>query len=266
MGWFRRLALAGCAAALAGCGAQSHALRSERSTQVAKRAGLGVALVRKASIPRCAHGVQRLGTTSVAYAAFVRRSVAVSAAPRRGHALRRFGRVDVNGYRVVFGVLGEVAGRGCRAAWYHVQLPTIPNGASGWVPASAVRVFRVDSKIVIDLSRRTLAAYRRGRRVLATHVAVGAPATPTPVGRYYVDERFVLTSPDGPFGPAALGISAHSDVLHDWVQDGPIGIHGTDEPSLIGQAASHGCVRLPNATMRRLFALAPAGTPVLIRA
>ena len=77
----------------------------------------------------------------------------------------------------------------------------------------------------------------------------------------------MLPDASGPFGPNALGISAHSDVLqHVWVQDGPIGIHGTNEPGLIGQAASHGCIRLVNDVMRRLFPLAPAGTPVIVKA
>lgn len=253
---------------LAGCGAQGHALRSEHSTQVAKRAGLGAVSVAAATTTaRCARGVQRLGSSRMAYAAFVRRPLTVFATAHRGHPLQRFDRIDQNRYRVVFGVLGELtAGADCKATWYHVQLPTIPNGSSAWVAASDVRVFRVESKIIVRLSQRRLVAYRRGRKVLETPVTVGAAATPTPAGRYYVDERFLLTSSDGPFGPAALGISAHSDVLRDWVQGGPIGIHGTDQPGLIGQAASHGCVRLPNGTMRRLFALAPAGTPVLIRA
>ena len=68
------------------------------------------------------------------------------------------------------------------------------------------------------------------------------------------------------FGPAALGTSAFSPVLKDWAQGGPIGIHGTNEPWVIGHAASHGCIRLPNAAMSKLFRLTPAGTPILIRA
>jgi lipoprotein-anchoring transpeptidase ErfK/SrfK len=47
---------------------------------------------------------------------------------------------------------------------------------------------------------------------------------------------------------------------------GPVGIHGTNERSAIGHAASHGCIRLPNAMMKRLFAQVPAGTPIVIRA
>jgi lipoprotein-anchoring transpeptidase ErfK/SrfK len=93
---------------------------------------------------------------------------------------------------------------------------------------------------------------------------IGAPQTPTPTGRYVVNERWLLNDPNGVFGIAALGISAHSDVLHNWLQGGPIALHGTNEPWTIDQAASHGCIRLRNADMHRLLPLAPAGTPVVI--
>jgi len=53
-------------------------------------------------------------------------------------------------------------------------------------------------------------------------------------------------------------------VLTGWAQGGPIGIHGTNEPWSIGHAVSNGCIRLPNAVLRKVFSLTPAGTPVLI--
>ena len=121
------------------------------------------------------------------------------------------------------------------------------------------------SRIVVSLSARSLALYRSGTRVLRARVAIGAPSTPTPTGQFFVNERFVLSDPNGPFGVAALGISAHSNVLHDWEENGPIALHGTDEPSTLGAAASHGCIRLDNSVMPRLLRLSPAGTPVLIR-
>jgi lipoprotein-anchoring transpeptidase ErfK/SrfK len=148
-----------------------------------------------------------------------------------------------------------------------VQLPVLPNGTTGWIAAPAVQLFRVSSRVVVSLSARRLRLYREGRLVIETPVAVGSPDTPTPLGRFFVNERWSLTTADGPFGPDVLGISAHSPTLaRVWVQQGPIGIHGTDEPSSIGQAASHGCVRVTNAVMRRLFRLAPLGTPVVIEA
>jgi lipoprotein-anchoring transpeptidase ErfK/SrfK len=112
-----------------------------------------------------------------------------------------------------------------------------------------------------------LRLYRSGSLELATRVAVGASATPTPSGRFFVNERYTLTDARGPFGPAALGISGHSNVLQQvWVENGPIGIHGTNEPWSIGRAASHGCIRVANDVMGRLFRLAPAGTPIVVRA
>ncbi len=41
-------------------------------------------------------------------------------------------------------------------------------------------------------------------------------------------------------------------------------IHGTDEEHLIGQPASHGCIRMKNADMLELFELIEAETEVLI--
>ena len=102
--------------------------------------------------------------------------------------------------------------------------------------------------------------------MLRSTVAIGAPGTPTPTGRYYVNQRLIASDPDGPWGPGALGISAFSDVLQEWIQGGPIAIHGTNDPSSIGHAVSHGCVRLPNDVLMKVFNTADAGTPVIIQA
>jgi lipoprotein-anchoring transpeptidase ErfK/SrfK len=249
---------------LVGCGGGGGRLRSEESHHVAYAAGLGV--TRPAVSPvvrRCAAPGWR-SSSSLSYAAVVRRLAVVSARPSGGRLIGRFRRLDQNGYPTTFAVVGARA-RGCRLAWYRVQVAVAPNGSTGWVRASAVRTYAVRSLIVVDLTRRRLSVYRSGRLTLRVPVAVGASQTPTPTGRFFVNERFVLSNPQGPFGVAALGISAHSTVLHDWVQGGPIALHGTNDPASIGQAASHGCIRLSNANMNRLLPLAPAGTPVVIR-
>jgi L,D-transpeptidase catalytic domain len=41
-------------------------------------------------------------------------------------------------------------------------------------------------------------------------------------------------------------------------------IHGTNQPESVGRAASHGCVRLRNADIAKLFAMVSVGTPVYI--
>jgi lipoprotein-anchoring transpeptidase ErfK/SrfK len=101
--------------------------------------------------------------------------------------------------------------------------------------------------------------------VLTSAAAIGAPATPTPTGSFYVNQRLIPLDKGGPFGPGAVGISAFSNVLTGWTQGGPIAIHGTNAPWSIGKAVSNGCIRIPNAKLKKLFARALNGTPVLIR-
>ena len=122
------------------------------------------------------------------------------------------------------------------------------------------------SRIEVDLSARRVTLFRNGRRILSATAAIGSPATPTPTGSFYVNQRLIPSDPGGPFGPGAVGISAFSNVLTGWAQGGPIAIHGTNAPWSIGKAVSNGCIRLPNQTLRRVFAQAIAGTPVIIHA
>ncbi len=145
-------------------------------------------------------------------------------------------------------------------------MPLKPNGVTGWVRARDVELTPVTTRILVDLSERRVTLYERGRDVLSTRAAVGAAGTPTPTGRYYVNQRLVPDDPSGPFGPGAIGISAFSNVLTGWTQGGPIAIHGTNRPDLIGQAVSNGCIRVRNDHLQRLFDRALAGTPVTVRA
>jgi len=212
----------------------------------------------------CRTAPVRVGDERVAVAAVVR-SRAVAYRRPSGRPFARFGRVNQNGFPTVFRVIAAVRKRDCTPRWYRVQLPIKPNGVTGYVRAAAVRTGRVRSRVVVDLSARRLTLYRKGRPVLRTSVAVGSSATPTPLGRYYVNQRLIPADASGPFGPAAIGISAHSTVLTTWTQGGPIAIHGTNEPWSIGHAVSNGCIRVRNAVLRRLFRVTPAGTPVTIR-
>ncbi len=245
-----------------GCG--NAGPRSERPGQTAR--AVPTARPVPAAIPRrCSTRPVALGSARTAYAAVVPRSaVAVKAPDRTAPVVARLGHLDVNGVPTVLGVIGSRMGTNCSPRWYHVQLATTPNGSTAWVAAGSLRVYAVGSRIVVSVSKRQLVLYRSGRPALRARVAVGAPSTPTPTGRFFVNERYVLDDPNGPFGSAALGISAHSNVLRDWVEGGPIALHGTNEPATVGQAVSHGCIRLANSDITRVLALAPAGTPVLV--
>ena len=204
-----------------------------------------------------------VGSDRFAFAAVVRGRTAAFRAPGKG-ALASFERLNVNRVPTVFGVLAAVVDGRCRAIWYRVRLPMRPNGTVGYVRARDVRVARIRTQIRVDLSRRRVTLFRNGREVFYTTAAIGTPATPTPIGRYYVNQRLIPSNPYGPFGPGAIGISAFSDVLTGWTQGGPIAIHGTNHPELLGQRVSNGCIRINNRDLRRLWAATLAGTPVTI--
>jgi lipoprotein-anchoring transpeptidase ErfK/SrfK len=216
-------------------------------------------------VPLCAAGsLVRLDRGGTAHAATVRVAATAYRAPGRA-PFARFGHLNVNGVPTVFSVLAAKLDGRCRASWYRVQLPLRPNGVTGWVRAGAVTERAVAVHVVVDLSERQVTVYRGTRPVVVTRAAIGAPSTPTPTGRFYVNQKLVAPDPLGPYGPAALGISAFSPVLQHWAQGGPIAIHGTNEPALLGGAISHGCVRVSNDVVERLWRLVPTGTPVLIR-
>ena len=149
--------------------------------------------------------------------------------------------------------------------WLEVRIPMRPNGRTGWVRASALGpLYLVRTLLVLD--RRTLRAtlYKRGRRIWSALVGIGKPSTPTPPGRFWIREKFKTFDPGSLYGPMAFGTSDYS-VLSEWPRGGVIGIHGTNEPSLIPGRPSHGCIRLRNAEIRQLWRLMPIGTPLLIR-
>ena len=148
-----------------------------------------------------------------------------------------------------------------KPAWYRISLPGRPNGTSGWVRAASLDVRPVRRSIVIDRSARTLTLSGGARVLLRTRVAVGASGMETPLGTFYVTRKFRPTAPV--LGAYALETSAYSR-LSEWPGGGIVGIHGTNQPWLLGRAVSHGCIRVANAAVLELAKLAPLGTPIRI--
>ena len=145
--------------------------------------------------------------------------------------------------------------------WYRISVPGRPNGRVGWVSAMGVIVRPVRREIRIDRSARKLELWQGDKLMLRTTVAVGAPGMETPLGLFYVTWKFV---PDAPIlGVYAFETSAYSK-LSDWPGGGIVGIHGTPWPWLLGQAVSHGCVRVHNAAISKLRRWVQVGTPIRI--
>lgn len=147
--------------------------------------------------------------------------------------------------------------------WLQVYLPERPNGSTGWVRRGDVALGVDPYRLRIDLRRHRLTLLRRGAVVDRAPIGVGQAVTPTPSGVYFLTELFRLTNPGGPYGPYGFGLSAYSDVLHQFAgADGQIGIHGTNDPAGIGHNVSHGCIRMKNTEIVRLARLLPLGTRV----
>lgn len=145
--------------------------------------------------------------------------------------------------------------------WYRVVIPGRPNGRTGWLNAVGVDVTAVNREIRIDRSARRLELWEGERRLVRAKVAVGKRGAETPLGLFYVTWKFV---PDVPIlGAYALETSAYSK-LSDWPGGGIVGIHGTPWPWLLGQAVSHGCIRVHNRVILDLRKRVPVGTPVRI--
>jgi hypothetical protein len=146
--------------------------------------------------------------------------------------------------------------------WYKISVPMRPNGTMGWIPARSVSLSPTLSQIVVHRATRTIDVFWNGKRALHAIVAVGAPGMETPLGHFYVAARFVPFQ-DPFLGVFAVETSAYSK-LTEWPGGGVVGIHGTSKPQLLGQAVSHGCVRVSNMTAAALRRLAPLGTPIWI--
>jgi len=147
-------------------------------------------------------------------------------------------------------------------AWYKIAVPGRPNGRTGWVKAKEVSIRPMPWQVVVFRGSRMLQLWKGKQLVYTNRVAVGAPGMETPLGLYYVTVRFKPIRE--PFlGAFAFETSAYSK-LSDWPGGGKVGIHGTYQPQLLGQAVSHGCVRMSNTAAGFLRDRVPVGTPIRI--
>ena len=136
----------------------------------------------------------------------------------------------------------------------------------GWVTdrvLSGPRMHR--TLVVVDRGAPELRLLRNGKVVMRVPVGVGASASPSPPGRYYIRERLDLANSSSIYGALAFGTSAFSRYRTDWPGGGQVGIHGTNQPELIPGHISNGCVRLRNSDILALGRRIEVGTPLLIK-
>jgi lipoprotein-anchoring transpeptidase ErfK/SrfK len=169
----------------------------------------------------------------------------------------------ITGARTVLPVIRRATVNG--VDWLRVMLPGRPNGSKGWIRQRGTALTSTSWHLLVSTSSRRLFVYRRGHLIRTVAAIVGKPSTPTPHGRFFVEES-VRMLPGSAGGPFALALSARSNVLQEF-DGGPgqIAIHGiANLGGTLGTAVSHGCVRLANRAITWLAARIPAGTPVAI--
>lgn len=116
--------------------------------------------------------------------------------------------------------------------------------------------------IVVSLEDHKLALVEDGKVKKVYTVAVGKPSTPSPVGTFTIarrvmnptyshEGRVVPPGPNNPVGTRWMGLSIPG-----------YGIHGTNVPSSIGKAASHGCIRMARKDLEELYPMVEVGDTV----
>lgn len=171
----------------------------------------------------------------------------------RARALTQFGSADVM-------LVRRVSGK-----WLGVVTPLLANDQLGWIPAADASLARVNWSLQVSLSQRRLTVRRGGTVVVRYTVAIGMPSAPTPTGHFAVTDRLLTGNSAGPYGCCIVALSAKAPhAIQDWNGGNRIAIHSTPETSSIGEAASHGCLRLTLAEGRWLVNHIPLGTPAVI--
>jgi lipoprotein-anchoring transpeptidase ErfK/SrfK len=125
---------------------------------------------------------------------------------------------------------------------------------------------RIRRQVLVSLKDRKLAVLENGKVLHTFSVGVGRAVSPSPEGRfeivsrvanptYYHPGTVIPAGGDNPIGPRWIGLD----------QKG-YGIHGTNQPRSVGGATSHGCIRLRNGDVVKLFELVRVGDTVEIQA
>lgn len=125
-------------------------------------------------------------------------------------------------------------------------------------------------QVIVDLSDRQVYLYKGTEQIGSYAVAIGKDGWETPTGRFQVLDMQVdphwqhpITRTDIPPGPG-------NPLGSRWVaflpmEDGVIGFHGTFQTELIGQAVSHGCIRMRNADIEAMYQHLALGVPIIVR-
>jgi len=126
-----------------------------------------------------------------------------------------------------------------------------------------------NTHLVIKLSQRRVYVYQDNQLKVSYPIAVGKPGWETPIGRYKVFDMQRDPGWENPLNGKVIPPGPDNPLGTRWIAfwtDGrnSIGLHGTPNEESVGQAASHGCIRMRNQDVLALYALVKIGTPITV--
>jgi len=153
-------------------------------------------------------------------------------------------------------------------SWVKVQLPIRPNGTEGWIPTEHYALGETFMRAEVNLAETSVQVFDGDRSITKTEAAIGADATPTPLGTFYVASKRRNPPDEQHLGEWSVVLSSFSEVLDTFSGGLPvIAIHGTHHPDAeLGHGISNGCVRVTNDIMQLLAQSLPLGAPVIVSA
>jgi L,D-transpeptidase ErfK/SrfK len=126
------------------------------------------------------------------------------------------------------------------------------------------------SRLIVDLSERQVSLYTDGKLQSTYDIAVGRAGWETPIGKFAILSKIPNPSWQHPFTGEVMATGAENPLGSRWIgfwTDGKhqIGFHGTDQTDLIGQAVSHGCIRMRDGDIQAMFEQVAIGTVVMVQ-
>lgn len=145
--------------------------------------------------------------------------------------------------------------------WAKVQLPIRPSGSTAWVQTAFFEWSSHNYHIEIDVSDNWVRVWKGDELVVESGAVMGREEAKTPVVRAYIDEK--IPGNNAAYGPWILSIAAFSESLNEFSGGLPkLALHGTNQPELLGEYASSGCIRVPNDIIELIAETVPVGTTV----
>jgi L,D-transpeptidase ErfK/SrfK len=149
----------------------------------------------------------------------------------------------------------------------NLKIPPLPALGD---PSQYFPIQESQMRLLIRLSQRKVYVYDGETEIASYPIAVGKSGWETPTGNFQVLQMLQDPVWEHPWTGELVPPGAKNPLGDRWIgfwTDGKnyIGFHGTPSEELVGQAVSHGCVRMKNDHIRALFEKVEVGTPVAVQ-